>query len=194
MSGITMLDTMMGPDTTIGTEPVMRARGLRRGGTLAPADELAAGAIALGSFQQVTQQADAKANILVAAHVGSTVLPATQIGQIGRPELTGPAAITFWVTSAAYLVGFVVSGYLLIQIIRPRTGPPSSVNPFVLTAIPRWYNGNGNAELTAKLWDVAEAVASIAVVKNAYLVRAVGWVAATVLLAVAWLAVVGVAG
>ncbi|MGP3999659.1 hypothetical protein [Streptomyces sp. 8N706] len=174
--------------------------GPRRPETLSAAEEVTVAVAALTSFQQVTQQADAKAGTLVAVHVGLTAVVATQIGRVSRAVASWPSSLPFWLATTAYVTAFAVSGYLLVQVIRPRTGWPGGPNRFALVdggpgrAVPGSSAGSVNgAQLAAQAWETAETLARIAVVKNRYTVLAVGWVATMVIVAAAWLVVVGTA-
>ncbi|MGP3949965.1 hypothetical protein [Streptomyces sp. 7N604] len=153
------------------------------------AQEMTAAVAAMASFQQVTQQADVKAGIMVTVHVGLTAVVGTQIGQVGGPTPPEPVAVLFWLASLAYALTFTVSGYLLVRVIRPRTGQPSGTNRFSLDIAA--HSGTDGGQLAAQAWATADAIARIATVKNRYTARAVTWVAAMVLAAVAWLVLAG---
>ncbi|MCQ4043329.1 hypothetical protein ACFOSC_00800 [Streptantibioticus rubrisoli] len=150
-----------------------------------PAEELVGAMAAMASFQQVTQQADAKAGTLVTVHIGLAAVVATQVGQAGAPAPTCPSAVLFWMVGLAYAVTFVVSGYLLIQVIRPRAANPGAPNHFSLDASD--HLDTRPDRLVHDAWATAHAIARIAELKNSYTARAVIWVAATVIAAGAWL-------
>ncbi|NUS10539.1 MAG: hypothetical protein HOY69_03875 [Streptomyces sp.] len=151
-----------------------------------------AGAVAaMASFQQVTQQADAKAGTMATVHVGLAAVVASQVGQAGLPAPTHPAAVLFWAASAAYSVTFAVSGYLLIQVIRPRAAAPTAPNRFSLDVAD--HVGARPGRLAQEAWATARAIARIAELKNAYTARAVMWVASSVVAAGVWLVLAGTA-
>ncbi|MEU3094472.1 hypothetical protein ABZ690_06520 [Streptomyces sp. NPDC006967] len=153
-------------------------------------EELAAAVAAMASFQQVTQQADAKAGTMVTVHVGLAAVVATQVGSAGAPaSAAGPVAVVFWLAAFAYLLSFTVSGYLLVQVIRPRTGRHTTPNRFSLDAA--HHSGAPGDQLAAQAWATAAAIARIASLKNRYTARAVSWVAAMVLAAAGWLVLAG---
>ncbi|MET7933926.1 hypothetical protein [Streptomyces sp. NPDC005322] len=154
--------------------------------------ELAAAVAAMASFQQVTQQADAKAGTLVTVHVGLAAVIATQIGQARAPLPAGALGVLFWVAGLAYALTFTVAGYLLAQVVRPRKGRQPAPNRFSLDTGDHREAGNG--QLATQAWATAHAVAEIAAVKNRYTARAVTWVAAMVLAAMIWLLLAGAVG
>ncbi|WUH94357.1 hypothetical protein OG900_32300 [Streptomyces sp. NBC_00433] len=151
--------------------------------------EMAGAVAAMVSFQQVTQQADAKAGTMATVHVGLAAVVASQVGQAGLPEPSRPAAVLFWVASLAYSIAFAVSGYLLIQVIRPRMAAPGTPNRFSLDVAD--HVGARPERLVDDAWATARAIARIAEQKNAYTARAVMWVAGTVVSAGVWLVVAG---
>ncbi|MEV6496615.1 hypothetical protein [Streptomyces prunicolor] len=153
------------------------------------AQELAAAVAAMASFQQVTQQADTKAGTMVTVHVGLAAVAATEVGQVGAPAPTEPLAVLFWCAAFAYALTFTVSGYLLVQVIRPRTGRHSAPNRFSLDVA--HYSGEVGGQLAAQAWATADAIARIAALKNGYTARAVSWVAAMVVAAAVWLVLAG---
>ncbi|TLS46696.1 hypothetical protein FE633_08405 [Streptomyces montanus] len=153
------------------------------------AQELAAAVAAMASFQQVTQQADAKAGMMVTVHVGLVAVVATKVGSVGAPAPTEPVAVLFWLATFAYLLSFTVSGYLLVQVIRPRTGRHSAPSRFSLDVADP--SGAVGGQLAAQAWATADAIARIASLKNGYTARAVSWVAAMVVAAAIWLMLAG---
>lgn len=153
------------------------------------AEELAAAVAAMASFQQVTQQADAKAGTMVTVHVGLAAVVATKVGSVGAPAPTEPVAVLFWLATLAYLLGFTVSGYLLVQVIRPRTGRHPAPNRFSLDVAD--HAGATGDRLAAQAWATADAIARIASLKNRYTARAVCWVAGMVVAAAVWLVLAG---
>ncbi|HEY6795872.1 MAG TPA: hypothetical protein VI248_14425 [Kineosporiaceae bacterium] len=167
-----------------------------------PDDERAGldlGMAALASFQQVTQQADGKANMLLAVHVGLAAVLATQLPQVRRTPTHGAFAVAFWLLSLAYLLGFVMDGYLIAQVIRPRVADCTEGNPLALpraAAVP-WQQGgspSSTAACASHVWELAQGVAALAAQKNALLTRAVLWTAVMVVSAMAWLTLVSAAG
>jgi len=155
----------------------------------AAARELAAAVAAMASFQQVTQQADTKAGTLVTVHVGLAAVVSAQIGSVGAPAPTDLPAVLFWLASLAYVLTFTVSGYLLVQVIRPRTGRHSEPNRFSLDAAD--HDGADSERLAAQAWATAHAIARIAALKNVYISRAVGWLGVMVVAAALWLVFAG---
>ncbi|MFD5696503.1 hypothetical protein [Streptomyces lasiicapitis] len=143
----------------------------------------------MASFQQVTQQADAKAGTMATVHVGLAALVATKVGSFAAPVPTALVAVLFWLATFAYLLSFAVSGYLLVQVIVPRTGRHSAPNRFSLDVADR--SGAVSEQLAAQAWATADAIAQIASLKNGYAARAVSWVAAMVVVTALWLVLAG---
>jgi hypothetical protein len=150
--------------------------------------ELSAALTALTSFQSLTQQADAKANMLLAVQIGLGAVIATQI-----PELPTCAATT-WTTGAihaitvAYLLAFFATGYQLMQVMRPRYPGGTSTGRF---AFPARATESGQSRAPSRCsddaWEAAQDVARIAKRKNHHIGLALGWTSLMVLLAVAWM-------
>ena len=138
---------------------------------------------ALSSFQQVTAQADAKASMLLAIHVGVTALLTGRFASV-------PPSPALWLAGVIYAISFAVSGYLLIQVVRPRLGDVPASNPFALgRRTPRAIQAEPAS--AADAWQVAEAVAVIAATKNRFVALAIPAVASMVVSAVAWLLLAG---
>ncbi|MFJ2001196.1 hypothetical protein [Streptomyces chartreusis] len=153
------------------------------------AHDMTAAIAALTSFQLVTQQADAKAGTMVTVHVGLAVVIATRAGEVGAPTLTAPLAVLFWLATLTYGFAFAVSGYLLMQVIRPRKAPLTASNRFSLDAAAG--SEADREQPVTELWATAGAIAQIAELKNRYAARAVIWISAMVLAAASWLVLAG---
>jgi hypothetical protein len=153
---------------------------------LGAGEDLALALAALTSFQQVTQQADAKASTLVALDVGLAALVATQVGGLADGRWPSGIALTLLILILIYLVSFLICGYALIQVVRPRQTPIGAANPFALETGP----GAGPAPSVAHVWAVARGIADIAVIKNRYTGMAVDWSAVMVPTVIAWIALV----
>jgi hypothetical protein len=150
--------------------------------------ELSAALTALTSFQALTQQADTKANMLLAVQIGLGAVIATQV-----PELTTPGAATWTVralhaTTVGYLVAFFATGCQLIQVMRPRSADGASTGRF---AFPPRAPDTGQVRASSRYsddaWEAAREVAWIAKRKNHHIGLALGWTALMVPLAVAWM-------
>jgi hypothetical protein len=158
------------------------------------ATELQSALAALASFQNLTQQVDAKANMLLAVHVGISTIIVTQM-QTARTE--GIASLR-WVAILVYVVSFCMNGYALIQVMRPRTGLHPSRNAF---AVPDGLadpsqgartggEGDTGPDLVTRrrseeAWEAARAVALIAARKNHHVSRAIVWTSVMVVVAIA---------
>lgn len=150
--------------------------------------ELSAALTALTSFQALTQQADAKANMLLAVQIGLGAVIATQV-----PELPASGAATWTVRAlhaitVAYLVTFFATGCQLLQVMRPRSAGGTSTGRF---AYPWRAPDTGQARASSRYsddaWEAAREVASIAGRKNHHIGLALGWTSLMVPLAVAWM-------
>jgi hypothetical protein len=164
------------------------------------AAELTAGLAALASFQAVTQQADAKANMLMAVQVGISAVVATQLREVRAGTMT-PLCLA---VTIVYVISFCLGGYALIQIMRPRTALYPLRNAFSLTAsgqatvfVPAGddkdpMSAHAGRRRSQEAWEAALAVSRIAARKNHHVSHAMWWTAVMVIAAIVWLAVVPV--
>lgn len=166
--------------------------------------ELAAGVAALASFQQVTQQGDGKANMLLAVQVGLMAVVATQTQQLHRVPGHGWLAVAFWTVSAVYAGSFVAVGYLIAQVIRPRQALEPRPNAYRLPHQPRDRHAPQTPTQVAagehpaatvmpystQVWRMAREIGRVAARKNRYVSLAVNWTSVMVLSAAMWLSLV----
>jgi hypothetical protein len=189
------MDELTGPLTRAGLSQDPAGSRPRNGDRWEEPVELTAALAALSSFQTLTQQADAKANMLLALHVGLGAVTAAQ----ARWPRSAPAdgvesqllAAMVMASALAYLLCFCVDGYLLIQVIRPRIDesvpgrfaippPRGPVRPARVRPAP-------SSRYSRQAWHSAEAVARIATAKYRFVGLAVSWTAAMVAAAALWI-------
>jgi hypothetical protein len=153
---------------------------------------LTVGIAAWTSFQQVTQQGDGKANMLLAVHVGLVAVVATQSQQLRAVPSHGWSGVGFWAATVVYLVSFIVDGYLIASAIRPRQAVASGHSPFAFPVPTSGVVAFPGDVVTCgdQVWEMAQAMGRVAAEKNALLAKAVSWSAVMVLSAAAWMAVV----
>lgn len=151
----------------------------------------------MSSFQQVTQQADAKASTLVAIYVGLSALLAARVDAFRPGRLHGVRGALVWPATGALVAVVLITGYFLVQVLRPRAAGVPEPNPFSLVQAA----GTARAgirdlqpthalpptSLAPKAWEVANALARIALLKNQYIGRALTALALMVVIALAWL-------
>ncbi|MDQ1292768.1 MAG: hypothetical protein QG608_648 [Actinomycetota bacterium] len=147
------------------------------------------------SFQTLTQQADAKANMLLALHVGLGAVTATQARWPQSTLADGVESqfLAAMVMAAAltYLLCFCVDGYLLLQVIRPRIGESVpgcfAIPPPRRPVRPARVRPASSSRYSRQAWYSAEAVARIAAAKYRFVGLAVSWTAAMVAAATLWI-------
>jgi hypothetical protein len=154
--------------------------------------ELSAALGALASFQSLTQHADAKANMLLVVQVGIGAVIGTQVPAVAADHMT------VWQSGVimAYVVSFCVLGSALIQVMRPRLGCYPARNAFAVnrestassSPSSRPLEGVGEAPSfrSEEVWEVAQALAVIAALKNRHMERAIIWTSIMVVIVVVW--------
>ncbi|GLY16322.1 hypothetical protein LWF15_32940 [Kineosporia rhizophila] len=138
--------------------------------------ELPAALAALASFQGLTQQADAKANMLVAVQLGIAALTLAQAELLTADFTTLRTAVAI-----AYLVAFIAGGIAIVRAMWPRVGLYPAANPFSVPIhhdLPTMVVPSNSHSRQA--WEVAQAVAVIARRKNRFVMEAILWVALSV--------------
>ena len=170
---------------------------------LTPAEEIAVAGTINASFQVATQQADSKVSMLLVVHSGIAVVVSTHLREaVALVASGGAAGLTAVPLLAAVMVGFLISGYHLMQGLRPRLIPPAPDNRFAFPAVATGALGGPEApaagvasgRLRAEAWESARRLAEIAMVKNQHVVRALNWMALMVLAALAAMTLVTLAG
>ncbi|MGW1196216.1 hypothetical protein ACWD4B_10240 [Streptomyces sp. NPDC002536] len=135
---------------------------------------------ALTAFQGYVQQADAKVNTLLMVHTGGVVAAVTTLG--GRAGIRWTPVVG--VLIAAFGVAFLISGFHIVQAIRPRLHAPTPLNPFGITGVGLPPPPCRQAQCE-QAWAMAELLGEIALVKNRHVQRAVPWTALMLCLGIA---------
>jgi hypothetical protein len=122
------------------------------------------------AFQQATQQADGKANVLLALQAGAFALFVSSLHGVGTYNPAWRVGVL-----VIFLSSSVVAGYFTAQSIRPRLTPTPSRSRFSFPDVARHGISPSSADcldqLVVEAWDMVETVARIASVKNRYLNR-----------------------
>lgn len=145
--------------------------------------ELPAALAALSSFQGLTQQADGKANMLMAVQLGIAALTLAQ-----AEFLTADFTVLRTAVAIAYLVAFIAGGIAVVRAMWPRVGLYPAANPFSVLSQHHPPTTSVSSSLHSRqAWEVAQAVAVIARRKNRFVMEAILWVAFSVGSWVVWL-------
>jgi hypothetical protein len=123
---------------------------------------------AMTAAQGYVQQADAKVNTLLVLHTGGTV---AVLGVLGGAS---GRSVVVWMLLALFALAFLVSGYHVLQALRPRLESPGLPNRFGITAA-RPTDADDPAEPAAEAWAMARLLSRIALLKNRHLARATPW-------------------
>ncbi|SCG67454.1 MULTISPECIES: hypothetical protein [Micromonospora] len=166
---------------------------------LSPSEELMVVGMINSSFQLATQQADSKVSMLLVVHPGVTAVLASQLDQVVG-LLVEPRSLSLLAAPAvlAFTLAFLVSGYHLMQGLRPRLTPPAPTNRFAFPAIAAGTADTtgpaGAAALCAESWALARMLADIAMTKNRHVSKSLSWVSVMVTTALTLLALGVLAG
>ncbi|MEU4830101.1 hypothetical protein [Streptosporangium sp. NPDC023615] len=138
------------------------------------------------SFQNYVQHADGKAGVLVVSHAGAAAMVAAQTGAVARLEGAGLAAGLALLS--LFLLGFLVSGYHILQVIRPVLRPPTLRSRYGITgvdatAMPTTEDVTTNL---AEAWAMARLLAKIAQRKYRHVSRALPWAGLMFVSAISW--------
>lgn len=145
------------------------------------------------SFQGCIQHADAKAGVLVVLHAGAAAIVATQasagarLGQIGA--VAGLALLSL------FLLGFAVSGYHMLQAVRPILRSPAVQSRYSITGIGCHVPSPATEDLPVRIteaWAMARLLAQIAERKYRHVSRSVPWTGLMLGAAVCWTTLVAV--
>ncbi len=154
----------------------------------------------VASFQGYVQHADGKVGTLVVLHAGAAATVASQASVSAR---LGPAgAVIGTALLGLFLFGFLVSGYHMLQVIRPVLRSPAIRSRYGIT-------GTGNrvpsaaattitgitetTEITVRIAEaraLAELLAEIAERKYRHVAKAVPWTGLMLGAAICWLILV----
>ncbi|MDL4772813.1 MULTISPECIES: hypothetical protein [Thermomonosporaceae] len=130
----------------------------------------------LNSFQNHVQHADTKVSTLLAVHAGTAL--AVVAAQDGPLDQAGPA----WsVLLAVFVLALAVSGYHLLQALRPRLHGPRRYSRFAIACLTGDAEPPASADPAserAEAWAMIRLLADLARAKHAKVARAVPWTAA----------------
>ncbi|GAA1196031.1 hypothetical protein F4556_003680 [Kitasatospora gansuensis] len=140
---------------------------------------------ALTAFQGYVQQADSKVNTLLVVHTGGVVAVVSALAGRDAPvRFPLPTLLVM----AGFAIAFLLSGFHVLQALRPRLDPPVPPSRFAITGINHLGLGHATgvdpAAQRIEAWAMAQLLAQIALVKNQHLARATPWTAAMLVLGV----------
>lgn len=142
----------------------------------------------MNTFQGYLQHADAKVSTLVVAHAGAAVaIIATPSSALGRHGVVAPAVL------ALFGVTFLMSGYHLIQALRPRLSSPVPPSEFGLMGVSAEPPADPSAQRDAA-WEMVRIFAEIARVKHEHVARAIPWTAAMLVVGLGGVVATALAG
>jgi hypothetical protein len=149
------------------------------------------------SFQNYVQHADAKVNVLVVVHAGAAAIVAAQSGGMGK--LTEPGSFLGYGLLGLFGVGFLVSGYHILQVLRPVLRAPAVRSRYGITGVTERPPGTtggerlsateATANVPAKIaeaWAMSRLLAEIAKRKHRHVLRALPWTAVMLVSAICW--------
>ncbi len=149
---------------------------------LTPEGRFDVATMALAHFQQASQQADGKANMLVAVLAGVFALMINRLDEVGVAT-SGWQRGAGWAATAVLVASGAGCAACLAWAIVPRTTEGSPANRFSFPSVARYgvpAPGGTRDELAAEMWAVAEVVARIALTKNRHVYRALWLLGVTI--------------
>lgn len=138
------------------------------------------------AFQNYVQHADGKVSVLVVLHAGAAAIVAAQSG--ASAKLSGAGTIIGYGLLGLFLLGFLVSGYHMLQTIRPDLRPPAMRSRYGITGITHSPPPAAD-DLSARLAEaraMAELLARIAGRKYRHVSKAVPWAGLMLFSAISW--------
>ncbi|WP_344858939.1 hypothetical protein [Planomonospora alba] len=126
-------------------------------------------------------------SVLVVLHAGAAAIVATQSAAGGR--LAGAGAAIGYGLLGLFLLGFLVSGYHLLQTVRPVLRPPSVRSRYGITGAGHPQRAVAADDLPERVLEahaMARLLAQIAARKYRYVFRAVPWAGLMLLSAILW--------
>ncbi|MFF5204935.1 hypothetical protein [Streptosporangium sp. NPDC000396] len=139
------------------------------------------------SFQNYVQHADGKVSVLVVLHAGGAAIVAAQAGAGARLGQVG-AVIGFGLLGLFFL-GSLVSGYHVLQAIRPVLRTPDAHSRYSITGIGRHATPTAAEDVqvrVAEAWAMLRLLAQIAQRKYQHVSRALPWTGLMLASAVSW--------
>ncbi|MBG0826819.1 hypothetical protein HS041_03395 [Planomonospora sp. ID67723] len=126
-------------------------------------------------------------SILVVLHAGAAAIVAAQSSAGAR--LGGAGALIGYGLLGLFLLGFLVSGYHILQTIRPTLRPPAVRSRYGITGVTRFPSPPAADDLparTAEARAMAELLARIAERKYRHVFRAVPWAGLMLISVISW--------
>ncbi|MER6944171.1 hypothetical protein ABT294_09125 [Nonomuraea sp. NPDC000554] len=151
-----------------------------------------AAAIVTG-FQNYVQHAEGKVNALLVLHAGAAAGVAAQTAAGVAAGVGGLAAFLGYCLLGLFLLGSLVSGYHLLQTIRPSLKAPDRPSRYGITGVAAPApSADDDAERLAEAWAMARLLGEIAERKHRHVAQAVPWVGLTLVSALAWTVLIAV--
>lgn len=139
------------------------------------------------SFQNYVQHADGKVNFLIVVHAGTAAVVATQASAAAK--LTQVGSFLGCALLGVFVAGFLVSGYHMLQVIRPVLRPPVIHSRYGITGIKEHRSVAVEEDIAIKIaeaWAMTRLFAEIAERKHRHLLRALPWTGAMLVSAILW--------
>ncbi|MBN6042022.1 hypothetical protein [Amycolatopsis sp. 195334CR] len=146
-------------------------------------------------FQGAVQHADEKVRTLIAAQSMITALTTAQAGLLLSRGHSPAVQVLAFALLGAFGIGYALSGFHLIQALRPRTKAPSPLNRFAFPSV-----AAGNAQIAEvplraqceQAHELARLLADLAMIKHRHVRRALSGTAAMFTSGLALLAMIAV--
>ncbi|GAA4208288.1 hypothetical protein GCM10022252_73230 [Streptosporangium oxazolinicum] len=137
------------------------------------------------SFQNYVQHADGKVSVLAVAHAGAAATVAAQAGSAARLAHAGLVAGNALL--GLFLLGFLVSGYHMLQTIRPVLRPPSTRSRYGITGVAGHLPPAADEDVATRIdeaWAMTRLLAQIAERKYRHVSSALPWTGLTLVSAI----------
>jgi hypothetical protein len=138
------------------------------------------------SFQNYVQHADGKVGVLAVSHAGAAAMVAAQVGGIAR--LTHAGLVAGTVLLGLFVLGFLVSGYHMLQTIRPVLRPPDARSRYGITGAVGHMPPTAGEDIATRIdeaWEMTRLLARIAGRKYRHVSSALPWTGLTLVSAMA---------
>ncbi|WP_329087638.1 MULTISPECIES: hypothetical protein [unclassified Streptosporangium] len=137
------------------------------------------------SFQSYVQHADGKVGVLAVAHAGAAATVAAQAGGVARLAHAGLVAGNALL--GLFLLGFLVSGYHMLQTIRPVLWPPNTRSRYGITGVAGHLPQAADEDVATRIdeaWAMTRLLAQIAERKYRHVSSALPWTGLTLVAAI----------
>ncbi|WP_371782116.1 hypothetical protein [Streptosporangium subroseum] len=127
------------------------------------------------------------------AHAGAAAIVATQAGASARLGHAG--LVAGLVLLALFLLGFLMSGYHMLQAIRPILRPPAVRSRYGITGVGSHAPTTSTEDVPTRIaeaWAMSRLLAQIAERKYRHVSRALPWAGLMLVSAVSWTVLVAV--